>query len=77
MAEQSKLMSEAMAGYGLKPEHVLSSKEYKDHVVIVTKGGRKVSFAPNDKVEKLSQVEMDGQVPESVLKARAARKARK
>ena len=63
MAEQSKLMSGAMGAYGIKPEHVLSSKEYKDHVVIVTKGGSKVSFAPDDKVEKLTQVELDGIPP--------------
>ena len=63
MAEQSKLMSEAKAAYGIKPEHVLSEKEYKDHVVIVTRGGRKISFAPGDKVEKLSQVDLDGVAP--------------
>ena len=68
MAEQSKLMTEAMGAYGIKQEHVLSSKEYKDHVVIVTKGGSKVSFAPGDKVEKLSQVALDGVPPPKAKK---------
>lgn len=60
MAEQSKLMSDAMGAYNIKLEHVASSKDYKDHVVIVTKGGRKVSFAPGDKVKPLSPVDLDG-----------------
>lgn len=57
------LMSEAMGAYEIKPGHVLSSKEYKDHVVIVTHGGAKVSFAPGDKVKPLSKVDLDGVPP--------------
>ena len=59
----SKLMAEAMKAYGIRQRHVLSSKDYGDHVVIVTKGGSKVSFADGDKVKELTQVELDGVPP--------------
>lgn len=63
--EQSPLLKEAMEAYGIKPSHVLASREYGDHVVIVTKGGRRASFARGDHVQKLRQAELDGQIPEA------------
>lgn len=59
----SKLMSEAMGAYRIRPAHVLSSKDYGDHVVIVTKGGKKVSYAVGDKVRELTDVELTGMPP--------------
>ena len=59
----ANLTEEAMAAYGIESKHVLSSKDYKNHVVIVTKGGSKVSFAPGDKVAPLSQIDLDGVAP--------------
>lgn len=78
MAEEkpSALMSEAMEAYGIKPTHVLSSKDYGNHVVIVTRGGRKVTFARGDKVTKLAQVDLDGEIPEHVRRAREEAKRR-
>lgn len=61
--ERSKLMGEAMGRYGIKPEHILASKDYGDYVVIVTRGGAKVSFTSGDEVKKLSPVELDGVPP--------------
>lgn len=63
MAEQSKLFKEAMEAYGIRPEHVMASRDYGNHVVIVTKGGKRVSFAFGDHVNKLRQAELDGQIP--------------
>ena len=59
----SGLLEEAQRAYGIRPEHVLASKEYDDHVVIVTHGGSKVSFAPGDKVVRLSKIDLDGVPP--------------
>jgi len=59
----SKLLREAMGKYGIADKHVLSSRDYGDHVVIVTKGGRKVSFAPGDKVRELTDIELTGNPP--------------
>jgi hypothetical protein len=59
--EPSKLMLEAQRAYGIRDQHVLASKEYKDHVVIVTRGGSKVSFAPGDVVKKLDDAQLHGQ----------------
>jgi len=56
----SKLMREAMDAFRLRMEHVLASKDYDDHVVIVTKGGKKLSFAPGDKVKELAEVDKHG-----------------
>lgn len=64
----SELMSEAMAAYGIRKAHLLASRDYRDHVVIVTKGGSKVSFAPGDKVQPLSKIELDGVPPPKAKK---------
>lgn len=67
-AEPSPLMREGMSAYGIRAQHVLSSRDYGDHVVIVTKGGAKVSFALGDKVVELSRVQLDGVPPPQVKK---------
>jgi hypothetical protein len=56
----SKLMREALGRYGIKPQHVAGSKDYGDRVVIVTKGGAKVSFTEGDEVAKLSDFQLTG-----------------
>lgn len=56
----SKLMRAAMDAFGLRPGHILDSRDYDDHVVIVTKGGKKLSFAPGDKVKELAEVDKHG-----------------
>lgn len=59
----SAMMREAMNAYGISPAHVLSSRDYGNHVVIVTKGGAKVSFAPGDLVTKLTEIRLTGVPP--------------
>ena len=56
----SRLMREAMDAFKLRMDHVLASRDYDDHVVIVTKGGKKLSFAPGDKVKELAEVDKHG-----------------
>jgi hypothetical protein len=56
----SALMREALGRYGIKPQHVAGSKDYGDRVVIVTKGGAKVSFTEGDEVAKLSDFQLTG-----------------
>jgi hypothetical protein len=64
MAEKERpdLMAEAMEAYGIKPEHVFHQRWSADrkYVVIVTKGGKKVTYTAGDQVRKLSDVELSG-----------------
>lgn len=61
--KDSALMTEAKRAYGIKPEHVHSQRDEGKYVVIVTKGGKKVSYAAGDTVKKLTQVQLDGVAP--------------
>lgn len=53
-------LEEALAGFGLKPEHVLAWGPIPDGLRIVTAGGRKLGW-PADKDRVLTQNEKDGQ----------------
>jgi hypothetical protein len=58
--KEKSITEEAMEAYGIDKKHVLASKEYADHVVIVTHGGVKVRFPSEEKITKLTKYQLTG-----------------
>ena len=65
-AKATDLVAEARAAYGIAPEFIIGSAVRDEDgvktAVIVTAGGKKVSYTAGQKMEKLEPVEIDGVV---------------
>lgn len=58
--ESKSILEEAMEAHGIKKEHILDSKNYDKHVVIVTKGGYKIKHPGGSNDAKLTKYQLTG-----------------
>lgn len=86
MAEETKqngkesMLKKACKDYGIDAQYILKSRETHDKkgLVIITVGGAKVRWYPNDKdIQPLDPVRVDGKIRKKMKPVTGDKKARK